>query len=176
MRAVLVHLPVCALLFFAQPSKAQNYCFTFYTPKDGLVNNRSHFISQDSRGRLYIGTFSGLSVYDGTRFINYTAEDGLGSGLVNDVVEMGDDSLWVIPNTRALHCLVHGNLRNLYTADGYYPIINQMIHCSDGYYYAISDDGLFRYENRRFVRIMLRDSSGMDVSNYIWRAQEVNGL
>jgi signal transduction histidine kinase/ligand-binding sensor domain-containing protein len=176
MRAVLVHLPVCALLLFAQPSKAQNYCFTFYTPKDGLVNNRSHFISQDSRGRLYIGTFSGLSVYDGTRWINYTAEDGLGSGLVNDVVEMGDDSLWVIPNTRALHCLVHGNLRNLYTADGYYPIINQLIHCSDGFYYAISDDGLFRYENRRFVRITLRDSSGIDVSNYIGRALEVNGL
>ncbi len=67
--------------------------------------------TRTARGVLHLGNFmAGLSVYDGARFINYTTEDGLITSLVNDIVEMGDDSLW-IPNGPGLHALVHGILR-----------------------------------------------------------------
>jgi signal transduction histidine kinase/streptogramin lyase len=151
---------------------AQQHLFARYSPKDGLVNNRTRSFFLDSRGRLYITTFGGFSVYDGARFTNYTTENGLAASLVNDIVEMGEDSLWVIPNGTAIHCLVHGLLKDVRTADNYYPVINQLLRCSDGYYYGIADQGLFRYDHNRFVPILLRDSAGHQGNNFLIHAME----
>jgi len=153
---------------------AQQYLFARYTPKNGLVNNRTRSLYQDSRGRLYIATFGGLSVYDGSRFINYTTDNGLAASLVNDIMEMGDDSLWIVPNGAALHCLVHGVISDVHTADGFYPVTNQLVRCSDGFIYAISDNGLFRYQQNRFVRIPLTDDQGRTEDGPIVQAVETN--
>src|ERR1700757_2441278 len=96
---LVVVLPLC---------RGQEYLFVRYRPRDGLVNSRARFLYQDSKGKLYVSTFGGLSVYDGSRFVNYTTENGLSTSLVNDVVEVGDDSLLIVPNTRAMHVMVHG--------------------------------------------------------------------
>ena len=37
-------------------------------------------------------TYGGLSVYDGTRFRNYSSQNGLLEDMVNDVIEFGKDS------------------------------------------------------------------------------------
>jgi len=168
-------LTFCSLLLLVHSSYAQQYFFARYTPKDGLINNRTRVLYQDSRGRLYICTYGGLSVYDGSRFINYTTDNGLATSLVNDIVEMGDDSLWVIPNGPALHCLVHGILRDIHTTDGFYPVINQLLRCSDGSLYAIADNGLFRFQQNRFTHIPLRDDQGHSVDDPIVHAVEVDG-
>src|SRR5438046_4473151 len=96
-------LLICTqLILCAFHLSAHQYPFLHYTPKDGLVNNRARFMFQDSRGRLYIATYGGLSVYDGSRFTNYTTDNGLITSLVNQVIEMGEDSLWIIPNGNML--------------------------------------------------------------------------
>lgn len=159
-------VPVC---------KGQEYLFARYTPADGLINSRVRFLYQDSKGRLYASTFGGLSVYDGSRFINYTTENGLSTSLINDVVEMGDDSLWIVPNADALNVLVHGAIRPFRTDDGMYPVTNQLIRCSDGNLYALSDNGLFRFEGRRFVRISLTTTGGMEAGPYLVRGVESGG-
>ena len=163
------------LLLLVHSSYAQQYLFARYTPKDGLINNRTRFLYQDSRGRLYIGTFGGFSMYDGSRFLNYTTDNGLVTSLVNDIVEMGDDSLWVVPNGAAVHCLVHGRLKDLHTADNFCPVINQLLRGSDGILYAISDNGFFRYEQNRFIRIPLRDDNGRVVESLLSQAVEWEG-
>ncbi|HLX66217.1 MAG TPA: two-component regulator propeller domain-containing protein, partial [Puia sp.] len=155
--------------------RGQEYLFVRYTPKDGLANSRARFLYQDSKGRLYVSTYGGLSVYDGSRFTNYTTENGLSGSLVNDVVEVGDDSLLIVPNGRALHVMVHGIIRNLPTTDGYYPVTNQLVKCSDGYFYAIADDGLFRWDGRRFDRITLKTPDGMEAGPYLAHAVESGG-
>lgn len=157
---------IALLWLFVHSSYAQEYLFERYTPKDGLVNNRVRFLYQDSRGRLYISTFGGLSVYDGSRFINYTTENGLITSLVNDIMEMGDDSLWIVPNGLALHCLAHGRIKNITTADHFYPIVNQIVRCSDGYIYAAADDGLFRFENNSYKRVLAEDSITRKVDRF----------
>ena len=162
------------MLVIAHNTYAQQYLFARYTPRDGLVNNRARFFYQDSRGRLYISTFGGLSVYDGSRFINYTTEEGLAASLINGIVEMGEDSVWIIPNGNAIHCLVRGVLRNIRTADNFYPVTNQLVHCSDGHWYSIADQGFFRYENDRFVRIRPEDSAGREADQSLIQAVEVN--
>jgi signal transduction histidine kinase/ligand-binding sensor domain-containing protein len=173
MRAKLTYLLAC-LLVIAHNTYAQQYLFARYTPRDGLVNNRARFFYQDTRGRLYISTFGGLSVYDGSRFINYTTEEGLATSLINGIVEMGEDSIWIIPNGNAIHCLVRGVLRNIRTADDFYPVTNQLVHCSDGHWYSIADQGFFRFENDRFVRIRPEDSAGRAMDQSLIQAVEVN--
>src|ERR1700722_11193249 len=173
MRAKLTYLLAC-LLVIAHNTYAQQYLFARYTPRDGLVNNRARFFYQDTRGRLYISTFGGLSVYDGSRFINYTTEEGLATSLINDIVQMGEDSLWIIPNGAALHCLVRGVLGNIKTADNFYPVTNQLVHCSGGHWYSIADQGFFRFENNRFIRIRPSDSTGREIDQSLIQAVEVN--
>ena len=135
---------------------SQQYPFVHYTPREGLVNNRARFVFQDSKGKLYIGTYGGLSIYDGSRFINYTANNGLAVNLVNCVAEMGEDSVWVITNDNKIQCLVRRKLKDFHTADNYVPLINSLVKGSDGYYYAFADEGLFRLENNKVRKITLQ--------------------
>lgn len=163
------------LLLWTLFCRGQEYLFVRYTPKDGLINSRARFLYQDIKGRMYISTFGGLSVYDGSRFVNYGTGSGLSTSLVNDVVEMGDDSVWIVPNARALHVLVHGILRNIVTTDHFYPITNQLVKCSDGYYYAVADDGLFRWEGGRFAKVSLKTAGGKEAGPYLISGMESDG-
>ena len=174
MRVKLFFYILAWLFYFVPVSRAQQYLFARYTPKDGLINNRVRFLYQDSKGRLYISTFGGLSVYDGSRFINYTTENGLVTSLVNDIVEMGYDSLWIIPNGPGLHCMVHGILRDIKMADSLYPVINQLLKCSDGSFYAIADEGLFHLEHDHFQKITLQSGTEQPPWRYLASAIEWN--
>src|SRR5688572_23332549 len=75
------------LLIFLQLSfllcKTQQVNFIKYTVYDGLVANPIRCIYQDSKGFIWIGTLEGLSRYDGYRFNNYTAGNGLSHNFVN---------------------------------------------------------------------------------------------
>jgi signal transduction histidine kinase len=160
-------LILIACLFFTALLSAQQYPFVHYSPKDGLVSNRIRHIYQDSKGRLYFCTANGLSVYDGARFINYTTEDGLHNDLVNCVVEMGDDSLWVVTNTNSINCLVKGKLKHLSLRDSTTPIINSLCRDTRGNLYAAADEGLFIFDKDHFVKLELQDMSGGSLTSYI---------
>ena len=149
---------ILAYFFICTNCFAQQYPFVHYTPREGLVNNKAKIIFQDSKGKLYIGTFGGLSIYDGSRFTNFDYNNGLGNTLVNDIVEMGDDSVWILVNSHKINYIVNGRLKTFTPDDNFTPVINKLIKCTDGYYYAIADEGLFKLENRKFIKI---DLSGM---------------
>jgi signal transduction histidine kinase/ligand-binding sensor domain-containing protein len=144
---------------------SQRYPFIHYTPKDGLVSNNAHFMFQDSRGLLYISTLEGLSVYDGARFTNYTTKNGMASNIVDDIIEMGEDSIWLMPNRNKIDCLVKGRIKEV-QIDGFCPIVSKMIKRPDGSYYALCDEGLYLLEKNRFTKIPLTDSSGRDAGRY----------
>ncbi len=74
---------------------------------------------------MYFITYGGLSVYDGTRFINYRQDNGLANELVNDITEAGPDSILVASNTQLLNTIVKGRLGVYETADKFYPLINR---------------------------------------------------
>ena len=146
---------------------AQQYPFVHYSPKDGLVSNRVRSIYQDSKGLIYFLTMNGLSVYDGTRFTNYTSEEGLENDIVNCVMEMGDDSIWVATNTGQINCLVKGKLKTLSLSTSSGPIINYLCRGEDGELYAAADDGLFLYQQNRFTKLSFTDMEGKNINNFI---------
>src|SRR5438874_3473191 len=126
---------------------SQQYPFVHYTPKDGLANSRVKKAYQDSKGRMYFLTYGGLSVYDGARFVNYSMQDGLGNNVVNDILEVGDDSLVVATNSSVVNVLVKGKIGKLETKGAGNVLVNQFYRSSGGKIFLSSDYGLYQMEN-----------------------------
>lgn len=146
---------------------AQQYPFVHYTPKDGLVNSRVRRAYQDSKGRMYFMTFGGLSMYDGARFKNYTLQNGLLSNLVNDVLEVGEDSLLVAVNTCGLNMLVRGQLKKMAVEKNSCAVINHLLKSNDGNVYATADDGLYRIKQNLFEKLPAFISPKKDPAVYL---------
>jgi Signal transduction histidine kinase len=138
-----------AYLFICVNSFSQQYPFVHYTPKDGLVNSRVKKVFQDSKGRMYFLTFGGLSVYDGARFRNYTVQNGLPNNVVNDILEIGDDSFLVATNCNQLNLLVKGKLEPVKLDNSNCPTINQFYRHDDKRIYLSSDNGLFLLQKNK---------------------------
>jgi signal transduction histidine kinase/ligand-binding sensor domain-containing protein len=64
-----------------------------YTIDDGLAGDEIHAVLQDSRGFLWIATESGLSRFDGTRFVEYDPRQGLPSPNVTALAEEAGGAL-----------------------------------------------------------------------------------
>jgi len=167
---------LCVCLVFSRQTKAQLYPFVNYTPRDGLVGNQVRFITQDSKGKLYFGTTNGLSIYDGSRFTNYNTESGLTTDLVNGVLEAGDDSMFVVLNTRNLQYIHQGKVKNVFLRDSMCPVINQFIRCSDGHYYAVADEGFFRFEKDHFSKIPLDGLTGINGDKNLSHVTELDSF
>ncbi|MEO6638688.1 MAG: two-component regulator propeller domain-containing protein, partial [Ginsengibacter sp.] len=96
-----IRLSVILLLLFASLINfvtAQKQIFNNYTVNDGLVSNSIRRIFQDSKGFLWIGTWEGISKYDGNTFTNYTTANGLSHNLVNDFCELNNGRIFVAFN------------------------------------------------------------------------------
>ena len=64
-----------------------------YTIADGLAGDEIHAVLQDSRGFLWIATDSGLSRFDGTRFVEYDPRQGLPSPNITALLEDASGAL-----------------------------------------------------------------------------------
>ena len=74
---------------------AQHYHFDNYSVKEGLAQSGVYAITQDKKGKLWLGTASGLSAFDGKEFINFSTEDGLAEGGVKSLILDTLGNLWV---------------------------------------------------------------------------------
>ena len=77
--------------------RAQHNLFSHFNKENsGLSYDSVREIFQDSRGYIWIGTYKGLSRYDGTRFKNYDRDDfGVTSDFINVIREDLDGNLWI---------------------------------------------------------------------------------
>jgi ligand-binding sensor domain-containing protein/signal transduction histidine kinase len=79
-------------------ARGERLALRCYGQRDGLSHNRVSAILQDGRGYLWIGTWEGLSRFDGYDFVSFGASDGLGHPLVNALAEDEQGRLWVATN------------------------------------------------------------------------------
>src|SRR5690349_3330771 len=75
------------------PARAERLPVRVYTVDDGLAGDEINTILQDSRGFLWIGTDTGLSRFDGSRFVSYEPRHGLPSPHVTALLETADGAL-----------------------------------------------------------------------------------
>lgn len=103
-------IPTAVILIFLiclDPGRvpAQILPFHVLSARDGLVSNNITSFAQDGRGRLWIGTSGGISVFDGISFRSYTAADGIPSGFVNGMAcyPRDDEVMWIATSRGLLH-------------------------------------------------------------------------
>src|SRR5204862_5848812 len=77
------------------PAWAERLPVRAYTVDDGLAGDEINTILQDSRGYLWIGTDTGLSRFDGTRFVEYDSRQGLPNPHVTALLETSSGDLLV---------------------------------------------------------------------------------
>src|SRR4051812_12033790 len=90
----------------------QEYGYTHYDSKDGLASSTVYCVAQDKDGFMWFGTETGLSRYDGTRFRNFTQEDGLPD---NEIIQLFADSkgrVWISPFKKAICYYYKGKIYN----------------------------------------------------------------
>jgi ligand-binding sensor domain-containing protein/serine phosphatase RsbU (regulator of sigma subunit) len=75
--------------------RAQAYFFEKYGVEQGLASSRVYAILQDRNEWIWLGTESGLSRFDGSRFENFTAADGIAGGTVVSLEEDSIGRLWI---------------------------------------------------------------------------------
>ena len=77
----------------------ERFSFRHLNTDDGLSGDSVFCMLQDSRGYLWLGTFSGLSRYDGSRVVVYRPVPGdpesLPSSLIFDLHEDSTGTLWI---------------------------------------------------------------------------------
>ncbi|MBW6484415.1 MAG: hypothetical protein K0B10_15335 [Vicingaceae bacterium] len=88
---------VLLLLLFTvvKTVSSQHYHFDNYSVKEGLAQSGVYAITQDKKGKLWLGTASGLSAFDGKEFTNFSSEDGLAEGGVKSLALDTLGNLWV---------------------------------------------------------------------------------
>ncbi|MDF1696177.1 MAG: histidine kinase [Saprospiraceae bacterium] len=85
------------LIFVQENINAQLYCLN-YTSKDGLPNDYVTYAQEDSKGYMWIGTASGLVLFDGVNFIK---KGWQGNGdipkevYVREILFESEQSIWI---------------------------------------------------------------------------------
>ncbi|TDD94603.1 hybrid sensor histidine kinase/response regulator transcription factor [Flavobacterium cellulosilyticum] len=77
----------------------QNFSFEHFLVEDGLPHNTISQIIQDKKGFIWLGTFNGLSKYDGSTFQNYKTQASdkvlMKSNRINKIIEDKFGRIWI---------------------------------------------------------------------------------
>jgi signal transduction histidine kinase/ligand-binding sensor domain-containing protein len=90
-----IQVLLAGALALSAPAWAERLPIRVYTVDDGLAGDEINSILQDSRGFLWIGTDTGLSRFDGSRFVGYDPRQGLPSPHVTALLETASGGLLV---------------------------------------------------------------------------------
>jgi len=94
---ILITLIILSLSVYLHPVSGQSFAIN-YTAKDGIENDNVLAITEDQNGYIYIGTASGVMLFDGVDFVPFYKE---GTGTIPENVFVYDltfdklDNLWV---------------------------------------------------------------------------------
>ncbi len=69
--------------------------WTVFSTAEGLVNDFVQALAEDKKGKIWIGTKGGISVYDGSAWTSYTTTDGLSSNNILCIAVDNSGVVWI---------------------------------------------------------------------------------
>ena len=138
---------------------AETFPFRHYQVRDGLVQDQAFCAYQDPHGYIWIGTFGGLSRYDGQAFRNYSLRDGLPSSSIHAVYQDRQGRVWVgTPNGVAL---LQGErfVRQRFRSFKAQPAAYAIRQAADGCLFFATSQGLLEWREGR--ERLLTDKDGL---------------
>ena len=143
---------------------AQRYQFKKYKTEEGLVNNETFAIIQDSQNRIWVSTTGGISCFNGRTFKNYTTEDGLASNIVFSLFEDSRGRIWAGTLDNGVSIIENGNITNPAGID--FDLLGSITHIlegRDGTVYLIFVKGVATYKNGK-LDYLIKDSPENPIS------------
>ncbi len=143
---------------------AQRYQFKKYKTEEGLVNNETFAIIQDSQNRIWVSTTGGISCFNGRTFKNYTTEDGLASNIVFSLFEDSRGRIWAGTLDNGVSIIENGNITNPAGID--FDMLGSITHIlegRDGTVYLIFVKGVATYKNGK-LDYLIKDSPENPIS------------
>lgn len=164
MKIINLDLTVIALLFCLSGILAYGkndgvpagYTETVWQSKDGLPEKTVQAFAQPSSGYLWIGTSGGLLRFDGARFTLFNRENTpeISENSIWCLLAVEDGSLWIGTEGGGLLRYSQGHFRSYSTAEGLTDgFVRTIYRDRDGTIWIGTDDGLFRMEGERIVRV-----------------------
>lgn len=144
-------------------SFSQQVGFIKYTVQDGLVANPVRCVYQDSKGFIWIGTFDGLSRYDGYKFTNYTSINGLSHNFINSIVEV-NGKLLIAQNNGAVDIIENSGIQNGVKAES---AINFVMDSNERILMTTDANGFLEYRNETFVSLSQPNITSA-LGHFIW--------
>src|SRR5690606_12872149 len=92
---------ICLFFSFSASSNPGEIFFQQqFDNRNGLSNSAINYIFKDSDNLLWIATWDGLNMFDGTTFhvFNYSKEDdykSIGSNVIQNILEDGSGNIWI---------------------------------------------------------------------------------
>jgi ligand-binding sensor domain-containing protein len=95
-------------------ASAQEYTYAHYDIKDGLAGSTVYCSVQDKDGFMWFGSETGLSRFDGTRFVNFGIKDGLPDNEVLNLFCDSQNRIWCSLFKQAICYVLNGKIYNQY--------------------------------------------------------------
>jgi diguanylate cyclase (GGDEF)-like protein len=121
-----------------------------YTTTDGLSNQTINTIYEDSQGRIWLGSFGGLSEFKDGRFINYSTRDGLTGNHVRSIYEDSEGTLWIGTYGEGLSRFKNGRFVNYKVENGLFN--NDVFAIEEdrrGNFWISSNRGIYRVSRQQ---------------------------
>ncbi|MDX1638990.1 MAG: two-component regulator propeller domain-containing protein, partial [Balneolaceae bacterium] len=131
--------------------------FEVFNERDGLVDNKVYTSMVDSRGRIFIGTRWGLSIYDGTSFNNFD-ETELPYRKIRSIVEKAPGEYWMATYGEGALQYKDGNFR-LFSEDqglANNTVLDVVVDSAGNIWFA-TYGGVSKYRDGEFTNYTVRD-------------------
>lgn len=155
MRSLLLLL---VLTFMCFSSKAQQYSFISFSTPEGLPQSQVNSITQDKDGYLWVGTFGGLSKFNGRNFVNYSVSDGLLNNRVHSLSYI-DSQLFVGHNNGiSFQCENDSFCHKVLPDDVPLSNISKIVRFKDEIFVATNGSGLFKVQEDQKQLLPIKNS------------------
>ena len=138
--------------------------FKHLSSENGLLDNNVNCIFQDKKGFIWIGTYGGLSRYDGNKFIDYKNDEkdknSIGNNNVMSIAEDKSGNIWIATggsglnmfdkNKNRFYTYMHDEKNKKSVTDNY---INKIIIDQDGKFWLATPTGLDLFDPDNHVVI-----------------------
>ncbi|MCB9233444.1 MAG: response regulator [Bacteroidia bacterium] len=181
MRKVFSFITITALFLH---NWAQENSFRNYSVEDGLAQSTVYALEKDPRGYFWIGTGTGVNLFDGISFKEYTEENGLAFNRVKSILSGKDGNTWFGTDGSGISVFNGETFTTLPPAENTSGSqIHAIIEDPEGaIWFGAYDGGLSRFKNGRLEMVVGPDqldhiSSLMaDAHGNIWIGTLGHGL